>query len=68
VLGSAQACTGPLTSASWPIAAVTAALAAVPLGFLFYNAARVQDQVRIEPTTPITELGPPAPCEDSGTR
>lgn len=60
-------CTGTLTSATWPIAAATAALAAVPLGFLFYNAARVQDEVRTEPAPPITELGPWQPCEASET-
>jgi hypothetical protein len=59
-------CTASLTSASWPIAAATAALAAVPLGFLFYNAARVQDEVRTEPAPPITEAGPWEPCEASG--
>ncbi len=60
------ACTGPLTNASWPIAAATAALAAITLGFLFYNAAHVQDEVRTEPAPPITELGPWEPCEATG--
>jgi hypothetical protein len=56
-------CTGTLQSATWPIAATTAALAALPLGFVIYNAARVQDDVRIEPAPPITEMGPWGPCE-----
>jgi hypothetical protein len=59
-------CTGLLTSATWPIAAATAALAAVPLGFLFYNAARAQDDVRTEPAPPIIEPGPWEPCEATG--
>lgn len=50
-------------SAAWPIAAATAALAAIPLGFVVYNAARVQSEVRTEPAPPITEVSPWQPCE-----
>jgi len=56
-------CTGTLQSATWPIAATTAALAAIPLGFVVYNATRVQDDVRLEPAPPLVELGPWQPCE-----
>jgi hypothetical protein len=55
-------CTGLLSSATWPIAAVTASLAAVPLAFAAYNARRVQDETRVEPAPPIVDPGPWRPC------
>jgi hypothetical protein len=56
-------CTGTLSSATWPIAAVTAGLAAIPLAFAAYNAWKVQDAVRIEPAPPTVEPGPWRPCD-----
>lgn len=58
-------CASTLSSATWPIAAVTAALAAIPLGFAAYNAYKVQDEVRIESAPTTVEPGPWRACTPS---
>ena len=65
--GSDGGCKAQLSSVTWPIAAVSASLAAIPLAFVAYNAARVQDETHVEAAPPIVEPGPWRPCDATVT-
>jgi hypothetical protein len=59
----ASSCSDTVGYNSAPFALAVGALAAIPLAFVAYNAARVQDESRIEAAPPASETGAWSACE-----